>query len=338
MLTERRAQVLRLIVSDYIESATPVGSEQIVKRHRLELSSATIRNEMARLEEDGYISHPHTSAGRVPSDRGYRYYVEALMEEPTVSTEEQRKILHQFHQSAVEMSEWLQLAASVLAQSIQNLAVVSAPRSSQARLKHLELVSLHEHTALLVVVLQEVKVRQQVLTLAEAASQDDLSRASRRLNSLLAGLSAVEIQAVAAELSPLEEQFRAAVAEIVKTEDVVDFPDPHLEGIRNMLSQPEFSHSARVLDVLDAFDERNIARTIPPADVGEDGVVVMIGSENRDDVLRDFSLVIGRYGEPDGPSGTIAVIGPTRLPYARAIGNVRYVGSVMTEMMKKLYA
>jgi heat-inducible transcriptional repressor len=338
MLTERRAQVLRLIVSDYIESATPVGSEQIVKRHRLELSSATIRNEMARLEEDGYISHPHTSAGRVPSDRGYRYYVEALMEEPTVSTEEQRKILHQFHQSAVEMSEWLQLAASVLAQSIQNLAVVSAPRSSQARLKHLELVSLHEHTALLVVVLQEVKVRQQVLTLAEAASQDDLSRASRRLISLLAGLSAVEIQAVAAELSPLEEQFRAAVAEIVKTEDVVDFPDPHLEGIRNMLSQPEFSHSARVLDVLDAFDERNIARTIPPADVGEDGVVVMIGSENRDDVLWDFSLVIGRYGEPDGPSGTIAVIGPTRLPYARAIGNVRYVGSVMTEMMKKLYA
>src|SRR5579883_2528097 len=202
MLTERRAQVLRLIVSDYIESATPVGSEQIVKRHRLELSSATIRNEMARLEEDGYISHPHTSAGRVPSDRGYRYYVEALMEEPTVSTEEQRKILHQFHQSAVEMSEWLQLAASVLAQSIQNLAVVSAPRSSLARLKHLELVSLHEHTALLVVVLQEVKVRQQVLTLADAVTQEDLSRVSRRLNSLLGGLSAIEIRAVEAEFSP----------------------------------------------------------------------------------------------------------------------------------------
>jgi heat-inducible transcriptional repressor len=337
MLTERRAQVLRLIVADYIESATPVGSEQIVRRHRLGLSPATIRNEMARLEEDGYISHPHTSAGRVPSDRGYRYYVEALMEEPSVSTDEQRKILHQFHQSAVEMSEWLQLAASVLAQSLQNLAVVSAPRSTLARLKHLEMVSLHDHAALLVVVLQEVKVRQHMLTLSEAATQDDLGRTSRRLNALVGGMSGAQISAVTAELNPLEEQILGVVAEIVRAEDVVEFPDPHLEGIRNVLSQPEFARSARILDVLDALDERNIGRTIPPAEAGEEGVLVVIGAENRDDVLRDFSLVIGRYGDPDGPSGTLAIVGPTRLPYARAIGNIRYVGSVMTEMMKKLH-
>src|SRR5579883_3448202 len=135
MLTERRAQVLRLIVSDYIETATPVGSEQIVKRHALEISPATIRNEMAKLEEEGYVSHPHTSAGRVPSDRGYRYYVEALMDEPSVHPDEQRRILHQFHQSTAELSEWLGLAASVLAQSLHNLAVVSAPRSASSRLK-----------------------------------------------------------------------------------------------------------------------------------------------------------------------------------------------------------
>src|SRR5579883_394416 len=144
MLTERRAQVLRLIVSDYIETATPVGSEQIVKRHRLELSPATIRNEMAKLEEEGYISHPHTSAGRVPSDVGYRYYVETLMDEPNVSTDEQLRILHQFHQSTAALSEWLQLAASVLAQSLRNAAIVSGPRTLSARLKHLELVSLHD--------------------------------------------------------------------------------------------------------------------------------------------------------------------------------------------------
>lgn len=337
MLTERRAQVLRLIVSDYIESATPVGSEQIVKRHGLGLSPATIRNEMARLEEDGYITHPHTSAGRVPSDRGYRYYVEMLMDEPTVSADEQRTILHQFHQSALELSEWLQLAASVLAQSLRNLAVVSAPRSTQARLKHLELVSLHERTALLVVVLQEVKVRQQVLNLTESSDQESLARISRKLNQLFDGLSAGQMATVSAEMSALEEQIKAAVQEIVRTEDVVDFPDPHLEGIRNVLTQPEFKTSERIIDVLDALDERNIAKTIPATEAVEDGVVVVIGSENRDDVLRDFSLVIGRYGSPDGAGGTLAIIGPTRLPYARAIGNVRYVGSVMTEMMKKLY-
>jgi len=338
MLTERRAQVLRLIVADYIDSATPIGSEQIVRRHRLELSPATIRNEMARLEEDGFISHPHTSAGRVPSDLGYRYYVEMLMGEPNVSTDEQRRILHQFHQSTAELSEWLQLAASVLAQSLRNLAVVSGPRSTQSRLKHLELVSLHDFSALLVVVLPEVKVRQQVLVLREAATQDDLGRLSRKLNHQLAGLTGQQIVAAAADMPALDEHVARTVGEIVQNEDVDDFPDPHLEGLRNVLSQPEFARSERMLDMLEALDERNIGKTIPQTEVRDDDVVVIIGSENRDDVMRECSLVIGRYGGgSDGPAGTIAVIGPTRLPYARAIATVRYVGSLMGQLLEKQY-
>ena len=337
MLTERRAQVLRLIVADYIESATPVGSEQIVRRHGLELSPATIRNEMAKLEDEGYISHPHTSAGRVPSDQGYRYYVEMLMGEPNVSTDERRRILHQFHQSTAELSEWLRLAASVLAQSLRNLAVVSGPRTVQAKLKHLELVSLHDTSALLVVVLQDVKVRQQALTLREAATQDDLGRLSRRLNHLFAGQSGDQIATAAADLNGLDQQVALAVAEIVRAEDVDEFPDPHLEGIRNVLSQPEFARSDRMLDILEALDERNIARTIPQTGAGADDVVVIIGSENREDVMRECSLVIGRYGGADGPAGTIAVVGPTRLPYARAIATVRYVGSLMGQLLNNVY-
>jgi heat-inducible transcriptional repressor len=337
MLTERRAQVLRLIVSDYIETATPVGSEQIVKRHRLELSPATIRNEMARLEEDGYISHPHTSAGRVPSDLGYRYYVETLMEEPNVSQDEQRRILHQFHQSASELSEWLQLAASVLAQSLRNAAVVSGPRTMQARLKHLELVSLHDFSALLVAVLQDLKVRQQVLALPEPATQDDLTRLSRKLNQLFGGFTGREIQARIVDLTQAEEQVAEATLEIVLAEDGIGFPDPHLDGVRNVLLQPEFARSERMLDILDALDERNIGKAIPQAEVGDEGVVVVIGSENKGSVLKDCSIVIGRYGEPDGPSGTIAVVGPTRLPYAKAIGSVRYVGALISDLMTKLY-
>jgi heat-inducible transcriptional repressor len=337
MLTERRAQVLRLIVSDYIETATPVGSEQIVKRHRLELSPATIRNEMARLEEDGFISHPHTSAGRVPSDLGYRYYVETLMEEPNVSPDEQRRIMHQFHQSAAELSEWLQLAASVLAQSLRNAAVVSGPRTALVRLKHLELVSLHDFSALLVCVLQDLKVRQQVLALPEPAAQDDLTRLSRKLNQLLGGLTGPEIRTRIVDLAPAEEQVASAALEIVLAEDGIGFPDPHLDGVRNVLSQPEFVRSERMLDILDALDERNIGKAIPQAEVGDDGVVVVIGSENKESVLRECSIVIGRYGGPDGPSGTIAVVGPTRLPYAKAIGSVRYVGSLISDLLIKLY-
>jgi heat-inducible transcriptional repressor len=339
MLTERRAEILRLIVADYIDTAMPVGSEQIVKRHHLGLSPATIRNEMAKLEEDGYISHPHTSAGRVPADLGYRYYVEMLMGEPNVTPDERLRILHQFHQATSELSEWLQLAASVLAQSLRNMAVVSGPRAPQSRLKHLEMVALHEQTALLVVVLQDVKVRQHVLALVEPAGQEDLSRISNKLNHLLGGMSAMDIDmaAQAADLSPLEAQVAAAVAEIVRAEDVDEFPDPHLDGIRNVLSQPEFAHSERLLQIMEALDERNIARVIPQADVGEGGVAVVIGTENRDDTLRDCSIVIGRYGASPDLGGTLAVVGPTRLPYGRAIATVRYVGSLMTEMVTRLH-
>ena len=126
-LTERRAAILRLIIGDYVQTAQPIGSEALVQRHKIERSSATIRNEMALLEEDGYIHLPHTSAGRVPSDKGYRYFVETLIGEPDLPSEEKLRILHQFHQATSEMAEWLHLAASVLSQSVRNLAVVTAP-------------------------------------------------------------------------------------------------------------------------------------------------------------------------------------------------------------------
>ncbi len=170
-LTERRAAILRMIISDYIETTQPVGSENLVQRHRLELSSATIRNEMARLEEEGYITHPHTSAGRVPTDRGYRYYVEMLMGEPELPPDEKLRILHQFHQATSHVAQWLQLAAAVLSQTVRNAAVVTAPRVSRARLKHLQLVALRDTTALLVVVTEDVKVRQQVLSFPELVTQ-----------------------------------------------------------------------------------------------------------------------------------------------------------------------
>ena len=190
MLTERRAAILQLIVDVYVRSAMPVGSENIVRTHRLGLSSATLRNEMARLEEDGYIRHPHTSSGRVPSDKGYRYYVETLMQDTEIPNEEKLRILHQFHQSSMEISEWLQLAASVLAQAASNLAVVTAPRAISAKLKHLQLVELSEAVALLVLVTEDVKLHQQVVSLPEPLSQDELTRMAARLNQRLAGKGA----------------------------------------------------------------------------------------------------------------------------------------------------
>jgi heat-inducible transcriptional repressor len=335
-LTERRAAILRLIISDYVQTAQPVGSEALVARHRLELSSATIRNEMARLEDDGYISHPHTSAGRVPSDKGYRHFVQTLMGEPDLPHDEKLRILHQFHQATSEMAEWLQLAASVLSHSVRNLAVVTAPHAGHTKVKHLELVGLHERTALLVLVTDAVKVRQQVVAFSETVGQPELTRLANRLSESWAGLPADEI-ARGADPATIEGTVATVVAEMLAEEDAAAYADSHVEGMRNVLQQPEFSRSEKFLDLMEAVDERNLAKAIPPETVAEDGVTVIIGAENPNDQMRECSIVISSYGTPEGHKGAIAVLGPTRMHYPRAIATVRYMGDVMTEVLARLY-
>jgi heat-inducible transcriptional repressor len=338
VLTERRAAILQLIIDDYIESATPVGSENIVRTHRLGLSPATIRIEMARLEEDGFISHPHTSAGRVPSDKGYRYYVESLMQDAEISPDEKLRILHQFHQASTEVAEWLQLAASVLAQSLQSLAVVTAPRTRTSRLKHLQLVELNETTVLLVLVTQDVKVHQQMIALPEPSSQEELTRLAARLNRFLEGREASAFTASAAELNPIEELIMRAAAAMMQEEDAAQYTEPHVEGIRNVLRQPEFSRSDKMLDVIEAVEERNLAKVIPFETISQNGVTVIIGAEHRQDAMRECSVVVVRYGAPEsGASGAIGILGPTRMRYPRAIATVQYLGEVMSELMLKLY-
>ena len=337
-LTERRAAILRLIISDYVQTAQPVGSEALVQKHGLGLSSATIRNEMARLEEEGYITHPHTSAGRVPSERGYRYFVETLMGEPDLPPEEKLRILHQFHQATSEVAEWLELAAAVLARSVHNVAVVTAPRVQEVRLKHLELVALHDLTALLVLVTQDVKVRQHVVAFPEAMTQDELTRLSNRLNHQWAGLDADQIRARLGELSPREEPAGRAVVEILAEEETATFADARVEGVRNLLEQQEFSGATRkALEIMDALDEHNLPKAIPFESTPEDGVSVIIGSENRQDAMRECSLIITSYAGAQGAKGSLAVLGPTRMHYPRAIATVRYMGSVMSEVLRRLY-
>jgi heat-inducible transcriptional repressor len=338
VLTERRAAILRLIIGDYVQTAQPIGSEALVQRHKIELSSATIRNEMARLEEEGYIHHPHTSAGRVPSDKGYRYFVETMIGEPDLPSDEKLRILHQFHQATSEMAEWLHLAASVLSQSVRNLAVVTAPHAGQTTVKHLELVALHEHTALLVLVTDAVKVRQQVITFPQPVAQPELSHLANRLSEAWSGLSSQEVAAHVTGSPALEGSVAAVVAEILAEEDATAFAEARVEGLRNVLSQPEFSRSEKLLDLMEAVDERNLPKAIPAESVAEDGVTVIIGAENPNDSMRECSIVITNYGTPEGHRGAIAVLGPTRMHYPRAIATVRYMGRVMSDVLTRLYS
>jgi heat-inducible transcriptional repressor len=337
MLTDRQATLLGLIVQEYVDTAVPVGSDAIVRKHELPVSSATIRNEMARLEDEGYVSHPHTSAGRVPSDKGYRYYVEALMQESDLPWEVKQTIRHQFHQAGREEDEWIQLAAAVLARAVENAAVVTVPRSRESRLKRIELVGIQDNAALLVLVLDHARVKQQVLIFPEAVEQDQLTQISNHLNDVFAGLSAGDIGRSQAQMTQLEWHVANAVREIIQASDRGGYDEAYLEGVRNVLAKPEFATSEKMLGMLDVLEQRNLTRLIPFRALAGDGITVMIGAENEEDAMRDYSIVVTRYGVPGGIGGAMAVLGPTRMHYPETISTVRYVAGLMSEMLTTFY-
>lgn len=337
MLTERREQLLQYIIDEYVDTAQPVGSGSLVEKYQLPLSSATIRNEMARLEDEGYIGQPHTSAGRVPTARGYRYYVEALMREHTVPDDLQQTIRHQFHQAARELEQWARLAAAVMASSLHNAAVVTTPHSVTPRLRLLEIVGVHDSLALLVVVLQEARVLQQTLTLERPLSQEELTTIARKLNDLLATKSATELRESLSQLEPLEAPFVGAAADLIESAEGRNVEPSYMEGLRDLLAQPEFTEGGRVLQILEVFDERNIGQAIPAEGAGPD-VTVVIGDEHPVDAMRVCSVISTRYSGPSGLRGTISVVGPTRLHYPRTISMVRYMSTLMEELLGVYFA
>src|SRR5437763_600464 len=246
LLSERRCTILKIIVQGHVATARPVASETIARHHALGVSPATIRNEMAALEEMGYIHQLHTSAGRAPSEQGYRFYVEHLMEEPVLAVEEQRTIEHQFHQAHLELGQWLRLAAAVLAQSVHNAAMVTAPRTEQARFKHLELIAIQESLALLVAVFDGGTVQQQMFVPAMPVAQDDLSAAAARVNRVLEGRTAGGLVDLGVpEGTPIEAQVLELVARMMRELDERAYADVFVDGFAQILSQPEFSAPPR---------------------------------------------------------------------------------------------
>jgi heat-inducible transcriptional repressor len=338
-LSERRSRILAFIVDDYIDSALPVGSQSLVERHALSLSSATVRNEMAVLEEQGMITHPHTSAGRIPSHRGYRYYVSSLMPERVLSRQEELTILHQFHQASRQLEEWVSLAASVLAHSTGNVSLVTQPRLLEVRLKHLQLVELLDNRALLVVVTNDSGVHQQTVEFPVTVHQEALTRLAARLNSEFGGKTVADFPGVerADPTNEVENAVVEAMTELLVREQEAAIESPIVEGVRAMLRQPEFGQSDRMLDMLEAVDERRLRRAIPTGAMAEGDVAVVIGDENREGPYQDMSFVLARYGPLGGAGGVLGVLGPTRMAYGDTVANVRYVSDVLTELIRQFY-
>jgi len=360
--TERRQIILKLVVQEFVETATAVSSDMLVRKYGLAISSATVRNEMAALEELGYLTHLHTSAGRVPTDAGYRFFVEHLMEPRPLSAEERRAIRSQFSQVRGELDQWIQLGAAILARTAQNASVITPPQAYQSRFKHLELIAIYETTVLLVLVLHDGTVRQQTMTLETPHTQEDLRRIALRINERCkdAPLQQVarysrdraeddeSVEQLGPGLAELEQHVLTLVtAAMQQLEDQVNM-QIYSDGLIEMLSQPEFIPALlkeedasraveRMRQVLETFTDHSILGTLVLRALANDGVHVVIGGEHGKDEMRDYSVVLSRYGVNGVVNGVLGIIGPTRMAYPRSISTVSYISTVLSDMVGNIY-
>ena len=329
-ITERRETVLRVIIEDYITTVAPVASSAIVEKHGLKASPATIRNDTAYLEREGYVIRPHRSAGSIPTDKAYRYYVELIGEEIELPSVEQYLIQQISQEAREELEQRLRTLAALLAGLVRNLVVVTTPKAVRCRLKHLDLVALQDFMALLIVVLYEAKVRRQVLSFDRKISQDELTRISNRLTSVYDGMTSSEILAKREGLSSEERQVSESLVDTMAAEDRLDYGHPYLEGLRLLLSQPEFASSPRILRILEVLEGEDWLRNILSQESSRTGVRVVIGEENPEPALQDLSLLASQYGLPDRACGLVGVIGPKRMDYAKAISSLNFLSALLS--------
>jgi heat-inducible transcriptional repressor len=337
-LSERQQTVLRLVVQQYIQSVVPISSKSIIEDYNLSISSATVRNEMAILEEKGYLMQPHTSAGRVPTEAGYRYFVEKLMEKVDLTAEEQRMIRHQFHQARLELDQWLRLSAAVLAHTAHNASLVTAPKSTNCHLKHIELIAIREQTVLLILVFQEGTLKQQILTFDQPVNQDELGPLARQLTDLWKGLEANEVAAMPEPLSEVGVEVSQVVVETMRRLDARRSSDIYRDGLLNVFGQPEFKDREGIRQIIRALEERRFVEQLVGQALERGGVQIIIGGEGKWEELSDVGIVLTRYGAGEEIMGVMGVLGPIRMPYERTVSVVRYMSQLMSDFVSDLYS
>lgn len=358
-LTKRQEMLLGLIVHEYVSVPVPVSSKQLVDSYEVKVSSATVRNDMAVLEEAGLIKSPHTSAGRIPTDTGYRYFVRRIIRDTDLSYTEQRTIQHQFHQASLDVEKLLRLAASVLASTVRSASLVTSPVLGQALLKHIELIQTHGRAVLMVLVIEGGTVRQQMLTFSEPISQEVLTTIAADINKQCGGKNADQIMAWGRQQDLIEKEVVELIVELLRRagshsrlvvhDGLVNILDPHT--VAEQMELPSNLHIDEIIKVLDEVDsggarqalrlleEHSLLEEITTDVLSEDvdTVHVMIAGEGRWSELNQTSIVLSRYGVSGLATGAVGVLGPVRLRYGRAISTVRYVAGLMSELMVEIY-
>ncbi len=332
---DRKLDVLRAIVEDFVSTNDPVGSRALAERHNLGVSPATIRNDMAALEEEGYIAQPHTSAGRVPTDKGYRLFVDRLSTAKPLSQAERRAI-QSFLEGAGDLDDMLRRTVRLLAQLTRQVAVVQYPTLTRSSIRHLEVVALGSRRLMLVLITDTGRVEQRVLELPEAIEDDDVTELRRTLNLHLQGCRLADAASALLDLPDIvAPAMRPTMAVIVAglIEALVDQPEERIVtgGTANLTrSALDFPNSLH--PVLEALEEQVVLlRLIGEVDAGT--VLVRIGGENQHQGLQLASVVSVGYGSGDNALGGLGVVGPTRMDYAGNIGAVRAVARYVGQLL-----
>ena len=341
-ITPRQRQILKAVIHDYITSGAPVGSRSIARRYLSDLSAATIRNVMADLEEVGYLSQPHTSAGRVPTDLGYRFYVDSLMRRPKLSKVDESRIEKGIRPRWGQAEELMQGTSRILSDLSRFAAVVLAPKLTQNTWRRIDFVHLNRERILVVLVADSGLVQQKVIVIDEVIEQTELDRISRYLSTLLGGVTLHQVRnRIVARMAEERDEFYQLMRRALELSNKTmegDGGEVYIGGAGNIAHQPEFADVKKMKEMFQAFEEKSRLVKILDQFLAPGGVRVLIGGESEIRELRELSLIASPYKSGDHVLGVLGIVGPKRMAYERMVALVDFTARLMSKILTEAAA
>jgi len=341
-LDDRKKMILHAIIDDYISTAEPIGSRSVSKKHELGLSSATIRNEMSDLEDMGYLIQPHTSAGRVPSDKGYRFYVDQLMKACELTVDEINAMKSEMETKINELSQLLRQASATMSRFTRYTSMASTPERENSILKAVQVVPIERGSALVVVVTNAGIVKNSLVKVPEAVSPELLIRVSNIFNEKLSGLTLEQInmlviQEIEILIGSSHEILMPILNGVTECINQIDASEVYLNGTTNILNYPEFKDVVKAREFLNMMDTKDIlSLVLKSIDSSNDGINIQIGRENKIEEMQDCSVITATYNLGGLVIGTIGIIGPTRMEYARVLAAMDYVRKKINQEIDRI--
>lgn len=341
VLTDRQQSILNCIVIDHIKTANPIASESIANRHDLGISPATIRNDVAKLEDAGYITRPHLSAGSVPLDSGYRSYVEHFFSTSDNKSNRFSEFASNFRRkmsdSDKDLDSRTQIAASMISRILGTLALVTFPKSNQSKIKHLEFVYLNKSTGMLIVVLDHTKITKRIIKLSNNLTRSEFYSAFNTVKDKCIGLKKKQLmKLIKSDIPNLENLLLREIFSIMTYEDRELGSDHYLYGLKNILAQPEFTDTNKGYSIVEVVEDGRLAEAVVSENPRLGVLQIRIGRENKGDFLWPLSVIMTEYGIVGESVGLLGVIGPTRMDYTKAITIVDEASKVMSQMVEEV--